>query len=86
MRHIYRHVLKQYPAMIAALDRRHEVYNQTLERLRELEKDGTAVVIAPPQRVTLSRFERHPDKLQALYQQGYDETKRLAGQINSFLA
>ena len=85
MRPIYKHVLKKYPAMITALDKRHEVYNNTLDLLKKLEKDGTALVLAPPQEVTLSRFEKSPDKLQNLYQQGYNETKRLKKEIKNFL-
>ena len=85
MRPIYKHILKKYPAMITALDKRHEVYNNTLDLLKKLEKDGTALVLAPPQEVTLSRFEKSPDKLQNLYQQGYNETKRLKKEIKNFL-
>ena len=33
--------------MITALDKRHEVYNNTLDLLKKLEKDGTALVLAP---------------------------------------
>lgn len=85
-RGIYRRVLKQYPAMIEALDRRHTVYNQTLERLTELERNGTAMVIAPPEKLTLSRFEKDPVKLEALYTLGYRELAAQAEALRRFFA
>ena len=84
-RGIYKRMLKKYPAMITALDRRHEIYNRTLSRLDVLERSGAALVIAPPEKVTLSRFEKDPVKLEQLYDQGYQEAKRLSGQIAAFL-
>lgn len=85
-RGIYRRVLKQYPAMIEALDRRHTVYNQMLERLTELEQDGAAMVIAPPEKLTLSRFEKDPVKLEALYTLGYRELAAQAETVRRFFA
>ena len=67
----YRRIYRKYPNMVRCLDRRHEVYNQTLDFLRELEVQGRALVIAPPERVTIGRFEHDKLKLQALYEQGY---------------
>lgn len=83
-RFLYKRMMRKYPAMIETLDRRHEVYNCTLQRLAELEKEGTAFVVAPPERVALSRFERDPKKLEALYDQGYRETERLIPQLSAF--
>ena len=85
-RGIYKRALKKYPAMITALDRRHEVYNKTLEQLSKLEQSGTALVLAPPEKVTLSRFEKDPAKLERLYDQGYQEAKKTARQIAAFLS
>ena len=39
-RSIYRRVLRRYPAMIQALDTRHEVYAKSRELLFRLEKRG----------------------------------------------
>ena len=85
MRSIYRRMLKEYPNMIAALDHRHEVYNQTLSHLCELEQAGTALVIAPAQEVTLGRFDNSREKLEELYEQGYQQAKLHEKQLKSFL-
>lgn len=86
MRSIYRHILKDYPNMIAALDHRHEVYNDTLAYLRELERNGTALVIAPAQEVTLGRFDNSREKLEALYEQGYQQAKLHDAALKKFLS
>lgn len=82
-RSIYRRVLRRYPAMIQALDTRHEVYAKSRELLFRLEKEGKAVVIAPETPIMLSRFEKDKKKLDALYHQGQQECRKLweAGKI-----
>jgi len=85
-RGIYRRVLKEYPAVIQALDQRHEVYNKTLDRLTELEEQGIAKVLAPPQPLKLSRFEKDPAKLEALYDLGYRLLQEQADSLRQFLA
>lgn len=77
-RTVYRRAFKKYPAMIEALDRRHEIYNETRQHLDELERDGIALVIAPEQSLGLSRFEKKPENLRRAYATGYaDAEKRL---------
>ena len=55
---------------LRALDRRHEIYNETLDFIRRLERDGTAVVIAPSLPVEISRFEKDLRRLESLYKSG----------------
>lgn len=66
-------VYRKYPSLIRALEKRHKVYNKELEYVRELEKEGKAVVIRPPHPVDISRTEKDTKKLNALYQEGYRE-------------
>lgn len=84
-RFLYRRVLKDYPQMIKALDTRHSVYNETLKFLSALEQDGRALIIAPPEPVKLSRFEKDPAKLEALYRQGYQQTLETLPKLETFL-
>ena len=70
--------------MIRALDRRHEIYNETLAFLREKEADGTALVIAPRDSLGISRFEKERKKLEQAYQTGYEDTQRLADDLTAF--
>ena len=85
-RAIYRRKYKDYPAMIEALDRRHEIYNETLAFLRTLEADGTALVIAPAEPLGLSRFEKKMENLKRAYKTGYADTEKRMGEIRAFLS
>lgn len=65
-----RRALKDYPAMIDLLARRHTLYNETRAYLWELEKAGRAVVIAPTVPLKVSRFERRRAALDDIYSTG----------------
>lgn len=84
-RAVYRRLLKGNPAMIGVLDRRHEVYNSSLELLHELEQEGKVLVLAPAEPVRLSRFEKDPERLEQLYQQGYNIAEAHLQQIFKFI-
>ena len=83
---IYRRVLKKYPNMIRALDERHIVYNETLDFLRVLEQEGTAIVIAPKKPLPVGRFERNLEHLNTAYQMGMQDASKNLEQIANFLA
>ena len=63
-------MFREYPQLARALDRRHEIYNETLDFIRRLVRDGTAVVIAPSLPVEISRFEKDLRRLESLYKSG----------------
>ena len=84
-RAVYRRQLRDYPAMIDALDHRHELYNRTLETVRSLEKERKALVIAPQTPPEVSRFERNKQKLLELCEKGRSDTLRLLPQITTFI-
>lgn len=67
---VYRRVFRKDPAMRTCLDRRHEVYRQSQQRVAELEQAGRALVLAPKQPLDISRFEKRPDRLRAVYDLG----------------
>lgn len=69
-RTLYHRMFREYPRLARALDRRHEIYNETLDFIRRLERDGTAVVIAPSLPVEISRFEKDLRRLESLYKSG----------------
>lgn len=49
---------------------RHEVYNRSVEELREWEINGKAVVIRPSSPIEIGRIETDPQKLQSVYELG----------------
>lgn len=85
-RSFYRRRYRKYPEMIRALEKRHEVYNETCAYIQKLEADGTALVIAPEKPLGLSRFEKKPENLRRAYQLGYDDTARLSDALRRFFS
>ena len=63
-----------YPDFIEAIKRRHVVYQQQREQIFELEKQGKAVVIAPREPITITRYERRSEPLAALHDRGMIDT------------
>ena len=63
-------VLRKYPKMIEAMERRPEMYNETLEYIRKKELEGKLFVIRPPKSLKLSNLTRNPDELEAAYNEG----------------
>ena len=83
-RQVYKRVFRRYPQMIHTLDIRHQVYNQTLENLDGLERQGKALVIAPKEPLGVGRFEKDKDKLTAVYRLGLGQTSAMMNRIRAF--
>ena len=78
-------ILKQYPAVVEAMARRHTVYNETLEYIEKLEKEGRALVIRPPQKLKVGHVEHNADRLQAAYDIGRQVALSQLDEIKEFL-
>lgn len=61
---------RKYPKFIDALLRRHEVYNQSLRRVEELEQKGEIFLFRPSEDLGISRMEHDPARLEAQYNLG----------------
>lgn len=72
-------IYKQYPAIRDQLKLRYRRYNEVLDYIDELEKEGNALVIRPEQPVTVGRTEANIHKLSDLYEEGYTCAKRIVG-------
>lgn len=75
-----------YPYLLEALENRHERYNEQREHIWEYERQGRALVIAPPQPVEVRHIEHDPAKLLALYIQGRQEGKRRLDEVRAFIS
>lgn len=62
---------KKYPEFVKAFETRTERYNETLDFISQLEKEGKAFVIRP-RFDGVSRTERSVERLRAFYRHGYD--------------
>ena len=76
---------RKYPELVKDMERRHIVYNKTLDFLEEHEKKGHIFVIRPKEDCGVGRIEKNKDKLRALYQMGYDDAKASFEDLKKYL-
>ncbi len=78
-------IYRKYPNFSNALLVRHEKYNATRKQLFKQADMGEIFVITPTDTTGFSRTERHPDKLQAMFDDGYRTAKRLMPELKKYL-
>lgn len=74
-------IKNRYPGTARALCDRHIVYNESLLKALELEKEGKILIIAPDDIKGLGTLTRDEEKLTALYNEGFCK----AGAIADFI-
>ena len=77
----YRH----HPQFRDQLLRRHQVYNDSVARLKELEEQGKYFVIRPSRPIEIGRVESDPDKLQAVYELGLRDGQAALAPLRAYL-
>lgn len=78
-------IYRKYPEFGEELIRRPLKYNQSRQQLFELEAEGKAFLFEPTDTSGFSRTERSPEKLKAMYDDGYNTAKKLMKQLKEFL-
>lgn len=61
---------RKAPAFAESLNRRWEIYNQQVEDIIKMERQGKLFVVRPAKPLPISRVEKDPAKLQAVYDLG----------------
>ncbi len=75
---------RKYPNFQKALERKTALYNEAVSEVEKQEKQGNVLVIRPLEPLKIGRLEKNPDRLEALYQHGYQCAKKKIQQILSF--
>ncbi len=82
---LFKYVFRKYPKLVRTLNTRFNRYDQSMEYLEELERNGKAFIIRPQGKLC-GRMEQNPKKLLDLYNQGYQymeqEYERLLEYLN----
>ncbi len=60
---------------------RYKMYNEILDYLEEEEKKGNVLIIRPSRPLEVGKMEKNPQKLNALYFQGYEDGRKYAAEI-----
>lgn len=76
---------KKYPKFCETLHRRAEVYNQSREKLFQLEQEGKVIIFTPESTEGFSRIEKDVVKIHALWNTGYQEGIARAEEFARFL-
>lgn len=77
--------LGRYPRFVDTMARRHEVYNDTLRHVREAERRGTALVIAPEAPLPIGRTEHDPERIRAVYDLGRRAAEKRLAELKAFV-
>ena len=72
---------RKYPNFAKAVNNRYKKYNEELEKVSKLEKEGKIIVIRPSKLVKVKRIEKDANKLQEMYDLGKDDTLKLLDKI-----
>lgn len=76
---------KNYPKLIESMSNRYEVYNNTLKQIKKLEEEGKVFVIRPKNPLKVKRIEKDKEKLNSVYNIGYNTAKENCERLHKFL-
>lgn len=77
--------VRKYPAIAKQMENRPFHYNETIEFIEQLEREGLAFVIRPANLYKIKGVERDPLKLETLYNQGYQDATAKLEELLEFL-
>lgn len=86
MRPLYRRVCRKYPNVVKAIDRRHIVYNENLQDVFALEREGTAFVFAASEPIHAGTYSMKEGEERHLYDLGLRDFAARKGELLAFLS
>lgn len=81
----FRLFCRKYPAIIAAMARRHEMYNSELDYLNAEAAKGDTLLLYPDHIIGIGRTEMDPVKMQSVYDEGVAYGKAHLEEVIRFL-
>ncbi len=78
-------LLKKYPAIVAAMEQRHTLYNEEVAYVHQKEAEGDVFVIQPAEDLEIGKTEHNPDKLEEVYQIGRNTCLQQLEALQKFL-
>ena len=79
-------VYRKYPAFAKALANRDVMYNRTVERIQELEQEGSIFVIRPREALNIGRLERNMENVRRVYETGRADAVQCLANLKKWLA
>ena len=81
----YKMFYKKYPKLVEKLENRYKEYNDTVDKIVELEKEGKLFVIRPSENITIKRLEKDVEKLQKVYDLGLKDGNNIIEELKQYL-
>lgn len=78
-------VYRKYPNFVEIMKKRHEIYNETVKQIAELEKQGKVFVIRPDDALPAGRMEHNPETIKATYDLGVKSAEKSLSALIEFL-
>ena len=76
---------KKYPKLIETMNKKYKVYNDTVEKIIDLENKKEIFVIRPSRYIDIKRIEKDENKLQEMYDLGIEDTKKCIEDLRKYL-
>lgn len=75
----------KYPEFSDLLKKRYQYYNECMEKIQQMEKEGSVFVIRPHSALNIGRLENNPEKTQEIYDVGYQDGLNAIEKVKAFL-
>ncbi|HFI0030091.1 TPA: patatin family protein [Streptococcus suis] len=82
---MYRMLYRKYPNFVPVASKRYQQYNQTVEKIIQLENEGQVYVIRPHHSLKIGRLEKNLDKMDEIYQIGLQDGAGAIADLKSYL-
>ena len=76
---------KEYPKLIETMENRYKKYNETVEKIIDMENKKEIFVIRPSKDLKIKRIEKDVDKLQAMYDLGVSDCKKQLEDLKEYI-
>ena len=77
--------MRKYPKLCEAIAIRHIRYNEQVKEVEDKEKEGSVIIIRPPESLGIGRITKDKKELERVYQIGRKVTEERLEDIRSFL-
>lgn len=76
---------RKYPKFAKTLNNRYKIYNETVEKIIDMENKKEIFVIRPSKLIKIKRIEKNPDKLQEMYELGLEDAKQCLESLKEYI-
>ena len=75
----------KYPNLVNTINNRYKKYNNTVEKIIDMENKKEIFVIRPSKHVNIKRIEKNTNKLQEMYDLGVEDCKNKINDLKKYL-